>query len=112
MHKAAHRLRAYLKRDFREIVNPTSLPNPPEYVPPEKFSWTETWRVSVTSWTHLCAAKCCCVHKHVMLLQIVQEANRKYRESWQSKEQPTNDNSIKDPTNSSLKDDLCKCTAT
>ena len=46
------------------------------------------------------------------MLQVVQEANKKYRESWQSKPQPTDDDeSVKDPTDSSVKNDLCKCSA-
>ena len=45
MSKAWLRLKTYLRHDFREIVNPTSLPNPPEYVPPGKVTWSETWQV-------------------------------------------------------------------
>ena len=45
MSKVWHRLKTYLRHDFREIVNPTSLPNPPEYVPPVKVTWSETWQV-------------------------------------------------------------------
>ena len=45
MSKAWHRLKHYLRHDFREIVNPTSLPNPPDYVPPRKVTWSEFWKV-------------------------------------------------------------------
>lgn len=45
MSKGWHRLKHYLRHDFREIVNPTSLPNPPEYVPPRKVTWSEFWKV-------------------------------------------------------------------
>lgn len=49
MRKVWHRLKTYLRLDFREIVNPTSLPNPPEYVPPKKQSWEETWKVRTST---------------------------------------------------------------
>jgi len=39
-----HRVKTYIKYDFREIVNPTSLPNPPDYVPPRKLTWGQTYK--------------------------------------------------------------------
>ena len=45
MSKLWHRIKTYVKYDFREIVNPTSLPNPPDYVPPRKLTWGEIVKV-------------------------------------------------------------------
>lgn len=45
MRKAWRRLKYYARYDLKEIINPTSLPNPPEYVPPEKLTWGELVKV-------------------------------------------------------------------
>ncbi len=45
MSKLWHRVKTYIKYDIREIVNPTSLPNPPDYVPPRKLTWGEILKV-------------------------------------------------------------------
>lgn len=66
MSKGWHRLKHYLRHDFREIVNPTSLPNPPEYVPPRKVTWSEFWK-------------------------SIQAANTKYWESWQPRQETQQD---------------------
>lgn len=83
MIKAWRRLKSYLKHDFRELVNPSSLPNPPDYVPPDKVAWKE----------------------HA---KVIQEGNRRYWKSWQAdKEDKEELNSLRDKTQDpSLKDEL------
>lgn len=62
MVKAWHRVKSYIRYDLREIINPSSLPNPPDYVPPEKLTWQER-------------------------RQVIQEANRKYWKTWQASQE-------------------------
>lgn len=82
MSKAWHRLKNYLRHDFREIVNPTSLPNPPDYVPPEKGTWVDFWK-------------------------SIQEANTKYLESWQPRQGiKENTDTLYENKDGSLKDEL------
>ena len=125
MSKAWHRLKTYLRRDFREIINPTSLPNPPEYVPPGKVTWNETWQVharklmqaftarqllvgrchfmSVLCWTSSAV-------KHHNGAQDIQGTNKKYWRTWQPIQETHEGNELeKEKQDSSLKDELCKC---
>jgi hypothetical protein len=39
------RVKTYLTRDLREIIAPTSIPNPPGYQPPRKLKLNEKIRV-------------------------------------------------------------------
>ncbi|DBB14836.1 hypothetical protein WJX82_000212 [Trebouxia sp. C0006] len=83
MSKLWHRVKTYIKYDFREIVNPTSLPNPPDYVPPRKLTWGE-------------------------ILKAIQGANRRYVDSWRASAEDEEElrRMTKAASETSLKDEL------
>ena len=39
------RVERYVKQDLREILLPTSMPDPPGYKPPRRLSWTDRFEV-------------------------------------------------------------------
>lgn len=85
MSKLWQRFKTYVKHDFREIVNPTSLPNPPDYIPPEKLEWRE-------------------------IFKVVQDGNRRYIDSWRASAEDEEElrNLKKAASDSSLKDELSR----
>jgi len=40
-----YRIKRYITYDLREIIVPSSLPNPPGYVPPPSRTWRQRWTV-------------------------------------------------------------------
>lgn len=42
MKKVCRSIKHYFQHDFKEIILPSSLPNPPGYTPPPPVTWSET----------------------------------------------------------------------
>ena len=43
------RILKYIRTDLKEIALPSSLPDPPDYVPPRRTTWIERWQVRLPS---------------------------------------------------------------
>ena len=130
MSKLWHRVNTYIKYDFREIVNPTSLPNSPDYVPPRKLTWGEILKVgpahctpsTLTVKVPQLLSKCVEqqpsawqmfsyeIHLWSCTIQAIQGANRRYVDSWRASAEDEEElrRMTKAASETSLKDELCE----
>ncbi|KAK9867519.1 hypothetical protein WJX84_005468 [Apatococcus fuscideae] len=81
--KAWRRVVRYLQQDLREILVPTSLPDPPGYTPARKLGWKER-------------------------VEVVQEATQDYVDSWKAlRSEPGDDSQVADKEpEAPIKDEL------
>ena len=86
MIKTWHRVKSYIRYDLREIINPSSLPNPPDYVPPEKLTWRERRQARYLNAAYTSTGV---VSNSALDVrpQVIQEANRKYWKTWQASQE-------------------------
>ena len=85
MSRVWHRVKRYVQYDLKEIVNPSSLPNPPDYVAPDKLTWQDWRRVNVQ---FACSDMRQRRVSHMLLvIQVIREGNKKYWDGWRSSQE-------------------------
>ena len=115
--KVVRRAQHYLKYEFRDIAWPRALPDPPD-IDPAKKPWT--WEAVEAGKSNAATVRTAAPSAEpleelqlALLIQAIQYANERYRDSWTSKKVTEGPTAQKeDAAGSGLKEELSKCPCT